>query len=221
MTHFNGQPPSTIHMSFFRFAAHLLLFETHGSASALVTKIKSVEFVFQPSPPPRFDTFSDKLLGEWQWWTTTSCNDDMQVSENDDIDNKKKFLNRGNVQEVMRRCGGAVQGIREVSGLVHGKNTNFDKEGFYLNRSNDGFVFFDQDASYSCGPILCSHEEATNSKCITSLGMGKSRLCVITTALFSRFDGDGGTATSSSDYCYQLVRKTKTTTNQIEFRVTS
>ena len=57
------------------------------------------------------------------------------------------------VEEVMRSCGGAVQGIREVN-------------GFYLNRSDDGFVFH-EDGSYSYGPTILKDEPYSWLTCVS------------------------------------------------------
>jgi hypothetical protein len=79
---------------------------------------------FSPCPPPRFDTFGETLVRSW----TTP--EDTKLP----------------VEEVMRSCGGAVQGIREIP------LSSEENEGIYLNRANDGFLFLD-DGIYSCGPI--------------------------------------------------------------------
>jgi hypothetical protein len=54
------------------------------------------------------------------------------------------------VEEVMRACGGAVQGIREMP-LQQGN----DDDRLYHNRAHDGFVFLD-DGSYIAGPVHLS-----------------------------------------------------------------
>ncbi|KAG7364849.1 hypothetical protein IV203_038052 [Nitzschia inconspicua] len=140
---------------------------------------------FRPSPSPRFDEFSEKLLGEWSSW------------------HDGETAVTGSVQEVMRSCGGAVQGVREVPGLGPTKE---NKDGIYLNRSNDGFVFFDQDASYSFGPVALTVEASNgHDTWISSLGMGKSRLCIV--SAYVNGLKEEKEATASSDRCYQLFRK--------------
>jgi hypothetical protein len=62
------------------------------------------------------------------------------------------------VEEVMRSCGGAVQGIREPSDLQGEEPTST-----YLNRANDGFVFFD-DGSYTMGPLSIELNNGDNDK---------------------------------------------------------
>lgn len=95
-------------------------------------------------PPPRFDTFIDNILGPWE---------DYHHYPTEGTDTK-----RGDVEEVMRSCGGAVQGIREVSLLLPQltplPNDSDDKfspkflnentgKRMYHNRADDGFLFFD------------------------------------------------------------------------------
>lgn len=114
---------------------------------------------FSPAASPRFDVFAERVLGQWS------------SSSNGSGD-----TNRGNqglpleVTEVMRSCGGAVQGVREVALL--------DAEGMYLNRANDGWAYW-EDTSYSIGPVKVSTEEDTETEFWTSLSLGKqSRLLV-------------------------------------------
>lgn len=70
---------------------------------------------FTPCAAPRFDAFSEQLVCSW-------------IGPSGD--------DRVPVEEVMRSCGGAVQGIREQAVMDQEK-----KEGLYLNRANDGFIF--------------------------------------------------------------------------------
>lgn len=87
---------------------------------------------WSPIIPPRFDTFSEQLLGTW-----TCCSDQSDQSTDYGV--------VGCVEEVMRSCGGAVQGIREVP-------VDTNDEGVYHNRADDGFIFFDC-GSYTQGVI--------------------------------------------------------------------
>lgn len=74
-----------------------------------------------PFVAPRFDEFEEALVGTWY---------NAQTRE------------KQQVEQVMRSCGGAVQGIREVP---------FNKEiGEYHNRANDGFIYFN-DGTYTSG----------------------------------------------------------------------
>jgi hypothetical protein len=131
------------------------------------TTTTTATYSFQSRPVPRFDTFSECLLGEWVVSRLPN-----QQGDNDEISriNSTQKIT-AYVQEVMRSCGGSVQGIREVPGLFEG-----EEEGYYLNRANDGFVFFDDDSSYSCGPLrLYGYDQ--KRKWISSLNFGTSRLC--------------------------------------------
>ena len=164
----------------------LLLLSQSTTTRALTTLDSAV--VFKSCPPPRFDTFSDKLLGGWKW-------------NDNDSENTKK----GTVEEVMRSCGGAVQGIREAPGLC---GNGDEEQGSYLNRANDGFVYFDQDASYSCGSVVFStqEEEERTDTWLTSLTMGKSRLCVISTSVHGDVGKDTATASTADRHCHQMFR---------------
>ena len=88
---------------------------------------------FSPCAPPRFDVFCDKIVGSWQTPDGTQS-----------------------VEEVMRSCGGAVQGIRD---------------DFYLNRADDGFVYFDC-GTYSHGPV----DTAATNTFMASLAVPKARI---------------------------------------------
>ena len=59
-----------------------------------------------PTPliPPRFDNFCEQTVGTW-----SSINSGSGCTSN------VKLGTVGDVEEVMRSCGGAVQGIREVA----------------------------------------------------------------------------------------------------------
>jgi hypothetical protein len=98
--------------------------------------------------PPRFDVFGENLVCSW---TTPQGNTKLVV------------------EEVMRSCGGAVQGIREVPLL----NMNMEMGqqpggggGVYLNRANDGFLFLDN-GTYTCGPVVVAvdDEERKEKSC--------------------------------------------------------
>ena len=60
----------------------------------------------QPAAAPRFDTFCEQIVGRW-------VQRDGAVFD---------------VEEVMRACGGAVQGVKEGA--------------LYHNRADDGFLYF-------------------------------------------------------------------------------
>jgi hypothetical protein len=110
---------------------------------------------FGSCPPPRFDDFSEKLVVKWGYLSPSS---------------EGTITALGTVEEVMRSCGGAVQGIREVPPI--GISVEED-EGLYLNRANDGFVFHDN-GSYSLGPVEWNKRDLF----LTSLMFEKNRVVV-------------------------------------------
>jgi len=101
----------------------------------------SICYTVKSIAPPRFDVFASSIVGEW-----------VKPIQNEE-DNTKKF----EVEEVMRACGGAVQGIREVS---MGNKKNPDDRAYH-NRSNDGFVYFDC-GSYTSGPVRIPKKKKKN-----------------------------------------------------------
>ena len=106
---------------------------------------------------PKFDQFSEKVLGNWQW--KSSANEAIAIE---------------NVEEVMRSCGGAVQGIRELPSVAP-EHQPTGEGGYYLNRANDGFVYFDEDGSYCYGPVNVD-SDTDNTLWLSSLSFGKSRI---------------------------------------------
>jgi len=108
---------------------------------------------FASCPPPRFDTFADATLGKWQYGPNLPD----QARE---------------VEEVMRSCGGAVQGVREIV-LPSEANTDAigNQQGRYHNRADDGFVFFDS-GSYSVGPVQIA--DGDNVEFMTSLSFAST-----------------------------------------------
>lgn len=98
---------------------------------------------FRSCPAPRFDVFAQGLVGHW---------------------NNHQAI----VEEVMRSCGGAVQGIREIIATNDGL---LDDQ--YLNRADDGFLYQD-DGGYSWGPVVL-HLEGKEDKCLTSLPLSKGQ----------------------------------------------
>ena len=86
--------------------------------------VTSLVHAFSPCPPPRFDVFCDKIVGLWHTSRGTRT-----------------------VEDVMRSCGGAIQGIRD--------------NGFYLNRADDGFCYFDC-GTYSYGPVVVATASPSN-----------------------------------------------------------
>jgi hypothetical protein len=84
---------------------------------------------FSPAMPPRFDNFCEQVVGSWGRYGSPI---------------ESKINSVGDVEEVMRACGGAVQGIKEISRV--------DDSSIYHNRADDGFVYFDC-GSYTQGPV--------------------------------------------------------------------
>ena len=86
---------------------------------------------WKPCVQPRFDEFASVTVGPWV--TRAALTEKLEV------------------EEVMRACGGAVQGIRELPLSVASQSQNDNEEKIYLNRADEGFVYID-DGSYSFGP---------------------------------------------------------------------
>ena len=99
-----------------------------GAASFASLKLHS----WKPCVQPRFDDFASITVGPWV--TRAAVTEKLEV------------------EEVMRACGGAVQGIRELPLSVASQSQNNDnEEKIYLNRADEGFVYIDN-GSYSFGP---------------------------------------------------------------------
>lgn len=98
-----------------------------GTASFASLKLHS----WKPCVQPRFDEFASIIVGPW-------------VSH-------AALTEKLEVEDVMRACGGAVQGIRELPLSVASQSQNDNEEKIYLNRADEGFVYID-DGSYSFGP---------------------------------------------------------------------
>ena len=77
------------------------------------------------------------------------------------------------VEEVMRSCGGAVQGIRELplsSFILPGEGSASEERQTYHNRADGGFVYAD-DGSYTAGPekwdwSVSDEEEGSSEKLV-------------------------------------------------------
>jgi hypothetical protein len=132
-------------------------------------------FAFSPIVPPRFDNFCEQVIGAWG------------ISSNSE---ETKYV--GDVEEVMRSCGGAVQGIREVPQIVDSSSSSAaaatQDHRLYHNRADDGFIYFDC-GSYSQGPVQLKDTNApdpssTQVGCLTFSTMPKSRIL---------FDSSSGT----------------------------
>lgn len=86
---------------------------------------------YTPTIPPRFDDVVEHLVGTWS--------------------NPKTGTVYGTVEEVMRSCGGAIQGMREVPILSPLDVPGIESMRPYHNRADDGFIFFD------CGSYTQGH----------------------------------------------------------------
>ena len=111
-----------------------------------------------PCPPPRFDSFSDAVVGGWERRGGAASSPPSAAPGVDEV------------QEVMRSCGGAVQGAREVPlglGRREGEEEKEEDggvgEGRYHNRADDGFVYFDC-GSYSAGPVQLGKGNGRNGE---------------------------------------------------------
>ena len=120
-----------------------------GSTSQLSVGLVVCFLVIQAQAlAPAFDAFSSAATGAWDGsrytWSATALEDHVEVSTGAGdrwwlaVPQKAET----SCEEVMRSCGGAVQGVRVSTDGV---------EGVVLNRQDDGFVFFD-DGSWCLGP---------------------------------------------------------------------
>ncbi len=86
--------------------------------------------------PPSFSVASEKVLGSWVGAITTSMSSPCYRQTTVEV------------EEVMRSCGGAVQGFEETR---HSAD-NEDPISTYMNRADEKFTFFDC-GSYCVGPV--------------------------------------------------------------------
>ncbi|KAL3804715.1 hypothetical protein HJC23_008530 [Cyclotella cryptica] len=134
--------------------------------------LQSTSSQWKPCAQPRFDDFASCIVGPWTPVTR---------SESADVDVSTVSYE---VEEVMRSCGGAIQGIRELPlSLLFPESSDVDQEQrTYHNRADGGFVYTD-DGSYSAGPEAWESERNTDSDdmvdsglCMASLSFGNHRL---------------------------------------------
>jgi hypothetical protein len=125
------------------------------AALSVIVPLLVVESAFSISPcaPPRFDVFAETLVRSWSTTTTTTPQDTTTTTTT-------TTTKAAAVEEVMRSCGGAVQGIREVpfvkmmaATATQAPGQSGGSSSIYLNRANDGFLFLD-DGTYTCGPVV-------------------------------------------------------------------
>lgn len=161
-----------------------------GAASFASLKLHS----WKPCVQPRFDEFASITVGPWV--TRAALTEKLEV------------------EEVMRACGGAVQGIRELPLSVASQlqnNDNADK--IYLNRADEGFVYIDN-GSYSFGPEKWDIQ-SDEAVAMTSLAFtGNKRVWM--TASMSR---DSGIMPQST--VLELFRPTPQVTEKLESHVDS
>jgi len=119
------------------------------------TSISSTSW--KPCVQPRFDEFASCAVGSWV--------------------TRASPTEKHEVEEVMRSCGGAVQGVRELS-----PSLDANEEKIYLNRADGGFVYVD-DGSYSFGPEKLDLTDETMA--MTSLAFTGSQRGWLTAKLSS------------------------------------
>ncbi|KAL7430004.1 hypothetical protein ACHAXH_001190 [Discostella pseudostelligera] len=121
----------------------------------------SISASWIPCAQPRFDEFASCIVGPW-------------------ISNQ---IDKGSVsvEEVMRSCGGAIQGIREIP-FVLSSVPGDAKERVYHNRADGGFVYAD-DGSYSSGPEVWDASESGGSLVMASLAFPDGRRLLMTVNL--------------------------------------
>ena len=98
--------------------------------AALAPVIGAGAFNWVPGLQPRFGEFANSSVGPWSFFE-------------EKMENPVSY----EVEEVMRSCGGAVQGVREIPNKLMFEDL---VERSYHNRADGGFVYFD-DGSYSAG----------------------------------------------------------------------
>ena len=95
---------------------------------------------------PRFDEFASCTVGPWITSEAADDTDEPPIQET--------------VEEVMRSCGGAIQGIRELPLSLIFPKVDYEARTYH-NRADNGFVYAD-DGTYTAGP------EEWNWDCVPS-----------------------------------------------------
>ena len=151
-----------------------------------ILSITGRAYTLMSCTPPRFDIFSQKIVGSW-YTDAPPAQGNKQVAD-----------------EVMRSCGGAVQGVRDIP-LI---------SSLYLNRADDGFDFFDC-GSYTHGPVqLSTTDENGMTTSLTLSTMSRVMLsCTLDTEKQSsklkiasalhrvKFGDDGSALTPENFHC--------------------
>lgn len=182
--------------------------------SAVYSTSLSTDLSWKTCAQPRFDEFACSIVGPW----TQSTPSDEDVA---------KTATTYEVEEVMRSCGGAIQGIKELPlSLLFQSFTDEDRT--YHNRAECGFVFFD-DGSYTAGPerwdLAVSDEQSDGASSIakmmmTSIAFPNRRRVWLTAPLDETkitahtCSGDGNIEQLLPPTVLELIRPSNTSTNQ-------
>ena len=156
----------------------IVLFNELFSIVAWSLTTTTTKIAFRPMAAPRFDTFAETLVG-----TAWISHDD-----NDNVNDITTTTTCVSVEEVMRSCGGAVQGFHEI---IHHVLIQEEEEEdttptttttttHYMNRANDEFLFLDN-GSYTCR-IDSKEQNSTTTTTLTNLPLpstGKKRRRVL------------------------------------------
>lgn len=113
---------------------------TRGNTDAARVLCATPSFASAPWKPcaqPRFDEFASSTVGPWT--IVTNAEDGAAAPTVHEV------------EEVMRSCGGAIQGIRELPLSSLFETTDGEDHRTYHNRADGGFVYAD-DGSYGAGP---------------------------------------------------------------------
>ncbi|KAL3794348.1 hypothetical protein ACHAW5_009908 [Stephanodiscus triporus] len=103
---------------------------------------------WKPCAQPRFDDFASCIVGPWTATATTTTTTATTESIRE-------------VEEVMRSCGGAIQGIREIP---LDKKASEEERRTYHNHADGGFVY-DDDGSYTAGPEQWDWSVSDDEEC--------------------------------------------------------
>ena len=106
----------------------------------------TVHHSWKSCPQPRFDEFTSCTVGPWVASATEDDTDQPSTQEE--------------VEEVMRSCGGAIQGIRELPLSLIISKVDYEARTYH-NRADSGFVYAD-DGTYTSG------KEKWNWDCVSS-----------------------------------------------------
>ena len=126
--------------------------------SVVVSLMSAVHFTAALSPS--FHTFVSRSTGRWEGaasrWSRVPAafgEEGLQVSGFAGLESfslsAAAMKTEREVQEVMRSCGGAIQGVKETRSGVN-------DDGLYLNRADDNFCYFDDGSwvHFSAGFLL-------------------------------------------------------------------